>query len=66
MNIWIMFLIFLLLMIIGVPIAYSLGLSSLLYLIANGQPLSLIPQKMTVSLESFLFVALPLFILCER
>ena len=64
MNIAVMFLIFLLLMVIGMPIAYSLGLSSLAYLISNGQPLTLIPQKMTVSLESFLFVALPLFILC--
>ncbi|MEQ2679911.1 TRAP transporter large permease [Enterocloster citroniae] len=64
MNIAVMFLIFLLLMVIGMPIAYSLGLSSLAYLISNGQPLTLVPQKMTVSLESFLFVALPLFILC--
>ena len=64
MSIAVMFVIFLVLMVIGMPIAYSLGLSSLAYLIANGQPLTLIPQKMTVSLQSFLFVALPLFILC--
>ena len=64
MNIWIMFLLFIIFMIVGMPIAFSLGVSSLLYLMTNGMSLTLVAQKMTVSLDSFVFVALPLFILC--
>lgn len=64
MNIWIMFLLFIIFMIAGMPIAFSLGVSSLLYLMTNGMSLTLVAQKMTVSLDSFVFVALPLFILC--
>lgn len=64
MNIWIMFLLFIVFMIVGMPIAFSLGVSSLLYLMTNGMSLTLVAQKMTVSLDSFVFVALPLFILC--
>ncbi len=63
MSIWIMFLLFFVLMIIGTPIAYSLAISSMTYLATNGMLLSIIPQKMTVSLENFIFIALPLFIL---
>lgn len=64
MNIWFMFLLFIALMIMGMPIAFSLGVSSMVYLYTNGMSLSLIAQKMTVSLDSFVFIALPLFILC--
>ena len=40
-----MFIIFLVLLILGVPIAFSLGFSSLFYLFANGIPLTVIAQK---------------------
>ncbi|MPM75526.1 C4-dicarboxylate TRAP transporter large permease protein DctM [bioreactor metagenome] len=50
-------------MAIGVPIAFSLAVSSFLYLALNGMVLSLVAQKMTISLDSFVFIALPLFIL---
>ena len=63
MSIWIMFLLLLLFLAIGVPIAFGLGLASLFYLMANGMPISMVPQKMTISLENFIFIALPLFIL---
>jgi tripartite ATP-independent transporter DctM subunit len=63
MSIGVIFLIFVVLMILGVPIAFCLGLASLAYISANGMALSMIPQKMTTSLETFIFVALPLFIL---
>ena len=63
MSAGIMFLIFFLLMAIGIPIAFSLGLCSMAYILANGMTLSMIAQKMTTSLESFVYIALPLFIL---
>ena len=63
MNAAIMFLIFFILMAIGIPIAFSLGLCSMAYILANGMTLSMVAQKMTTSLESFVYVALPLFIL---
>lgn len=64
MNIWFMFLLFIAFMVMGMPIAFSLGVSSMVYLYTNGMSLSLVAQKMTVSLDSFVFIALPLFILC--
>ena len=63
MNAGMMFLIFLILMILGMPIAFCLGISAMAYLWANGLALSMVAQKMTTSLESFLYIALPLFIL---
>ncbi len=63
MSAGIMFLIFIGLMIIGVPIAFCLGLSSMAYIWANGLSLAMVAQKMTSSLESFIYVSLPLFIL---
>ena len=64
MSIIIMFILFIGFMALGLPIAFSLGVSSLAYLLFNGMPLTLVAQKMTVSLDSFVFIALPLFILC--
>lgn len=63
MNAGVMFLIFIILMIMGMPIAFCLGVSAMSYLWANGLALSMVAQKMTTSLESFLYIALPLFIL---
>lgn len=59
----VMFLVFILLLFTKMPIAFTLGISSLVYLLFNPMPLSVIPQKLVISLESFIFVALPLFIL---
>ena len=63
MNAGIMFLIFIVLIAFGMPIAYALGVSAMAYVWANGLSLTMIAQKMTTSLESFIYVALPLFIL---
>lgn len=63
MGIGLMFFIFFVLMIVGIPIAFSLGLCSMAYIIANGMTISMIAQKMSTSLESFVYIALPLFIL---
>lgn len=48
----------------GIPIAFSLGLSSLITLLADGNlPLIVIPQKMMGGMDSFPLLAIPFFIL---
>ncbi|GGP10075.1 TRAP transporter large permease [Oceanobacillus neutriphilus] len=54
----------LLLFLIGVPVAISLGISSSLALLVAGDiPLLALPQQAFVSLDSFPLLAIPLFIL---
>ena len=49
---------------IGVPIAYSLGLSTALYfLIFNNELLQVVPQILFAGMDSYTLIALPLFIL---
>jgi C4-dicarboxylate transporter DctM subunit len=51
-------------MAIGLPIASSLGLASLLALLVHGAlPLTLLPQRIFVGLDSFPLLAAPLFLL---
>ncbi|MBM7839450.1 tripartite ATP-independent transporter DctM subunit [Alkalihalobacillus xiaoxiensis] len=47
----------------GIPIAFSLGLSSLIYLLVAGVPLATIPQTMFAGINSFVMLAIPAFIL---
>lgn len=47
----------------GIPIAWSVALSSFFYILTNDLPLALIAQKMVTSLQGFVYVALPLFLL---
>jgi len=54
---------FLLFIAVGVPIAFSLGLSALIYLLVAGVPLTVIPQTMFAGLDSFVMLAIPAFIL---
>ena len=57
-------LIFLGLMALGVPIAISLGAASVIVLITMGNmPLTMVVQLMYTSMNSFVMVAVPLFIL---
>ncbi|WP_313894058.1 TRAP transporter large permease [Psychrobacillus sp.] len=58
-----LFLSFLALIFLGVPVAFSLGLSSLFYLFMNDIPLTIIPQKMFGGLNSFVLLCIPGFIL---
>jgi len=58
--------IFIILITTGVPIAFVLGISSLVYLIKIGMPLVLIPQRMFVGLNSFLLLAVPLFVVAGK
>lgn len=66
MQMTIFFLLFLILMILKVPVAFSLGLSCLYYFITAGLPLETIPQIMLGSFESFTLLAIPLFMLAGQ
>ncbi|PSC05353.1 C4-dicarboxylate ABC transporter permease [Alsobacter soli] len=55
---------FVVLMLIGVPIGFAMGLGSLLALIVQGQlPLSLLAQRVLVGADSYSLLAIPFFIL---
>ncbi|HIT04179.1 MAG TPA: TRAP transporter large permease [Candidatus Caccocola faecipullorum] len=54
---------FLFLMVIGLPIAYNLIISSLAYLLVSGFPVIVITQKMYEGMNSFSFLAVPFFVL---
>ena len=57
--------IFLVLMFLGVPIAVSLGMASIICIATmTSLPLSMAAQSMFTSMNSFIMVAVPLFILC--
>ena len=55
---------FLATVLVGVPIAFSLGLAAAATLLAWGQvPLWLLAQRMFTGVDSFVFMAIPFFIL---
>lgn len=54
---------FLTLMVMSVPIAYNLILSSLAYMLVSGVPVVIIAQKMYEGMNSFSFLAVPFFVL---
>ncbi|MDR1731629.1 MAG: TRAP transporter large permease [Synergistaceae bacterium] len=58
-----LFLSFVVFLFMGIPVAFSLGLSSLLYLMGAGIPLSVIPQRMFAGINSFTLLCVPGFIL---
>ena len=58
-----LFAVFFGLILIGVPVAVSIGLSALTTLLINDFPIIVVAQKMVTGIDSFTFVAIPLFIL---
>jgi C4-dicarboxylate transporter, DctM subunit len=54
---------FFIFLLMGVPIAFVLGLTPLIGIIIKGIPITVIVQKMFTSTDSFVFIAIPLFIL---
>lgn len=58
-----LFISFLVLIFLGFPIAFSLGLASVLYLLTADISLSIVPQKMFEGLNSFVLLCIPGFIL---
>jgi tripartite ATP-independent transporter DctM subunit len=63
MNSWLFIPVFLVLLALRVPIAFSLGLSSVVYFLMSGMPLTTIPQLMITPFDSFPILAVPLFML---
>src|SRR4030043_2123282 len=64
MVLLIMLLVFAITLIIGVPIAFCLGLSSLAIVLIEGKfPITLVAQKMFNGMDMFALMAIPLFIL---
>ncbi len=57
-----LFLSFIILIFLGMPVAFSLGVSSLLYLFTNDIPLIVAAQKMYTGIDSFVLVCIPGFI----
>lgn len=55
--------VFVLGLIIGLPVAVTLGLSSMAYLLMQGMPLVIIPQKMFAGMDVFVLLCIPGFIL---
>ena len=58
---WIL-LLMLILILAGVPVFASLGISSVVALLSRGTPLLLIPQRMYLSIDVYNLLAVPLFI----
>ncbi|KAA0957369.1 TRAP transporter large permease [Planococcus kocurii] len=58
-----LFVSFIVLIFLGVPVAFSLGLASFVYLMLAGIPLNIIPQRMFGGLNSFVLLCIPGFIL---
>lgn len=59
----IFFLLFVIFLVVGVPIAYSMGLAGLIFLLMNDVPLAAIAQKILSGVDSFTLLAIPLYIL---
>ena len=59
--------IFLVLLIMGVPIAFVLGLTSLLYILNSGTiALKVVPMRMYGGIDEFVLLAIPFFILAGQ
>jgi C4-dicarboxylate transporter DctM subunit len=58
-----MIVILVVLILLGMPIAFATGVSSIFYLLANGIPLSAIPQNLVSGINSFTIFAIPFFFL---
>lgn len=64
MTITILFTIFLILLFLGMPVAFAMGIAGTLVLFFIGDiPMSLIPQRLFTSVNSFPLMAVPFFIL---
>jgi tripartite ATP-independent transporter DctM subunit len=62
----VIFILFFLLIALRVPIAFSLGISSLVFLVSKNEILLPIPQRMTAAGDSFPLLAIPFFVLAGK
>ena len=63
MMVAVLFLVFLGCIVLRMPIAFSLGFSSFVYIAASDIPLSIIPERMFSGIDSFVILCVPGFIL---
>ena len=63
MDVTILLGVFLFLLFTGIPIAFSLGMSSITYLIMADIPLTILPQRFFAGMDSFVLLCIPGFIL---
>lgn len=59
----VLFGVFIVLLFLGVPVAFSIGISSLVYVFFTDIPLVIIPQKMYAGIDVFVLLCVPGFIL---
>jgi tripartite ATP-independent transporter DctM subunit len=62
MELWILGGCFLLLLVLGVPVAFAIGLASVATILAADLPVGLVFQKMVGGMQVFSFLAIPFFI----
>ena len=53
---------FTLLLILGVPVAFAIGLSSVVTILVAGLPVAVVFQKMVGGMQIFSFLAIPFFV----
>ncbi|WP_275288193.1 TRAP transporter large permease [Halomonas elongata] len=63
MEVIILFSAFLVLLLIGMPIAFSLGIASLAYLLLEGISLTVVPQRLYAGIDTFVLLCIPGFVL---
>ncbi|WP_136247066.1 TRAP transporter large permease [Halomonas borealis] len=63
MEVIVLFAVFLVLLVMGMPIAFSLGLASLSYLLLAGIPLTIVPQRLYAGIDTFVLLCIPGFVL---
>lgn len=63
MEVIVLFSVFLVLLVLGMPIAFALGISSLSYLLLEGISLTIIPQRMYAGMDTFVLLCIPGFVL---
>lgn len=69
LEIWVLVISFVVLLVLGVPIAYSIGVAGILTLLINIMPLpafTTFAQRMATGLNSFALLAIPFFILAGQ
>ncbi|MGM0855914.1 MAG: TRAP transporter large permease [Pseudomonadota bacterium] len=63
MDVIILFSVFLGLLLVGMPIAFALGLASLSYLLLADISLTIVPQRMYAGIDTFVLLCIPGFVL---
>jgi tripartite ATP-independent transporter DctM subunit len=62
LELWVMCGSFILLLLLGVPVAFSIGLASVATVLAADLPMAIVFQKMVGGMQVFSFLAIPFFI----